>query len=284
MKEATFIFVLSAEHASLVSLNRDISQIKHEYPYQYQIRICQFIEPVPNESPDFLPLELLIRFGMNNCQLLPTPPLRKGTESRLPGRPIDCTKYVKLCPLVTNTININWIPDRKNCVFAMYVVKKITAETLINKIQDKGGISIEETTNYIIKKLADVDADIATTSFHFSLMCPLGKVKMKMPAKSIHCDHIQCFDARTFILMNEITPTWTCPVCNKPCLYNDLQVDNYFTEVVNCPLINDYCEKVQILGDGTWRLCEKNNETKDTNSNADTRRLIDYIEIDSDDE
>eukprot|EP00102_Acyrthosiphon_pisum_P020146 XP_016657356.1 PREDICTED: uncharacterized protein LOC103308383 [Acyrthosiphon pisum] len=61
--------------------------------------------------------------------------------------------------------------------------------------------SSEETKIYIIKKIADVDPDLATTSYRFSLVCPLGKIRMKIPAKSIHCDNLQCFDASTFILM-----------------------------------------------------------------------------------
>lgn len=285
MKEATFKLTLSVEQANFVAMNRDISHGKNEYLYQFQIRICQLIEPIPNESPDYMPLGLHIRLGMKACPLPPTAPnTRPGTESRRTARPINCTTHVKLSPIVSNTITINWTPDGKNYVFAMYLVKKLTADTLIKKLQDKGGRSSDETKNYIIKKLADVDPDLATTSYRFSLVCPLGKMRMKIPAKSIHCDHLQCFDASTFVLMNEKKPTWMCPTCNKPCLYDDIQIENYFLEVVSSPTLK-YCSKeIEILADGTWRVYEETKETKNTNSTPDKIKPIDSVDLDSDDE
>jgi len=137
----------------------------------------------------------------------------------------------------------------------MLLVKKLTAETLIKKLQDKGGRSADETKNIIIKKLSNDDPELATTSsYRFSLVCPLGRMRMKLPAKSIHCDHLQCFDANIFILMNEKRPTWMCPTCNKPCLYEDIQVDNYFLDVVSSLTLNDCINEIEILADGTWRV------------------------------
>ncbi|XP_025207609.1 E3 SUMO-protein ligase PIAS1-like isoform X2 [Melanaphis sacchari] len=286
MKETTFKLLLSCEHANLVAMNRDISPGKNEYIYQFQIRICQLVEPITSECTDYMPLGLHIRLGLKACPLPPTAPnTRPGTESRRTARPINCTQLVKLSPIVSNTITINWTPDGKNYVLAMYIVKKLTAETLLKKLQDKGGRSSEETKNYIIKKLADVDPDLATTSYRFSLVCPLGKMRMKIPAKSIHCDHLQCFDASTFILMNEKKPTWMCPTCNKPCLYDDIQIENYFLDIVSSPTLK-YCSKeIEILADGTWIVYEENKETKNTNSTPDTKvKPIDSVDLDSDDE
>jgi len=286
MKEATFKLVLSVEQANFVAMNRDISHGKNEYIYQFQIRICQLIEPVSNELPDCMPLGIHIRLGMKACPLPPTAPnTRPGTESRRTARPINCTPFIKLSPIVSNTITVNWTPDGKNYVMAMYLVKKLTSDTLIKKLQDKGGRSSEETKNYIIKKLADVDPDLATTSYRFSLVCPLGKMRMKIPAKSIHCDHLQCFDASTFILMNEKKPTWMCPTCNKPCLYDDIQIENYFLEVVSSPTLKSCTKEIEILADGTWIVYEENKETKNTNSTPDTKvKPIDSVDLDSDDE
>jgi len=260
MNEATFKVVLSPEHANFVVMNRKKPHGRYEYQYQFQIRICQFIEPVPNESPDYMPLGLRIRVNMIECQL---PPINTRSEifttNRLAFRrsaaPIDCTDNVKLCPYVDNEITINWTPDGKNYVFAMNLVKKLTSETLLMKLQDKNRRSSEETKNYIVNKLAEVDPDIATTSsYRFSLVCPLGRMRINMPAKSIHCDHLQCFDAATFILMNEKRPTWMCPICNKPSMYDDLKIDNYFLEVVTSPRLNDSNNEIEVLANGTWRV------------------------------
>jgi MIZ/SP-RING zinc finger len=71
----------------------------------------------------------------------------------------------------------------------------------------------------------DADCEIATTSLRVSLMCPLGKMRMAMPCRPSTCVHLQCFDASLFIQMNERKPTWNCPVCDKPALYDSLVID-----------------------------------------------------------
>lgn len=41
------------------------------------------------------------------------------------------------------------------------------------------------------------------------------------------CKHLQCFDASLYLQMNERKPTWNCPVCDKPALYESLVIDGY---------------------------------------------------------
>lgn len=71
----------------------------------------------------------------------------------------------------------------------------------------------------------DGDCEIATTSLRVSLMCPLGKMRMTTPCRAITCNHLQCFDASLYLQMNERKPTWNCPVCDKPSLYDNLVID-----------------------------------------------------------
>ncbi|XP_008187750.1 E3 SUMO-protein ligase PIAS2-like [Acyrthosiphon pisum] len=288
MKEWQFKLFVPAENVNMVAMNRDVSPGKNEYIYQFQIRISQLVYPIINEVTDYMPLGLKIRFGPKACPLPPTAPnTRPGAESRRSPRPINCTQLVKLSPITPNMIYVNWTPDEKNYVIAMYLVKRLSSETLIQRLKDKGGRSSEETKNYIIKKLGEVDPDLATTSYRFSLVCPLSKIRMKVPAKSIHCDHLQCFDASTFILMNEKKPTWMCPTCNKPCLYDDIQIENYFLDVVSSPTLKNYITEIEILADGTWIAYEKNKEIKNKipNSTPDAKlEPIDSVDLVSDEE
>jgi hypothetical protein len=55
---------------------------------------------------------------------------------------------------------------------------------------------------------------------------------MTYPCRSNTCDHLQCFDANLFLMMNERKPKWLCPVCNKLALFENLMVDGYFKEVM----------------------------------------------------
>jgi len=203
MKEAMFKLCILPRHAQEICLDRDMSNGKAEYNTQLQIRIC-LLESGATEITDCMPLGLHIRVNNKACPLPPTAPnTRPGTEARRTPRPINCTHQMKLNPIVSNSIIINWNPDGKTYVLGMYLVKKLSSDILLQRLKDKGARSAEETKSNIIKKLADVDPDLATTSYRFSLVCPLGKMRMTIPAKSINCDHLQCFDASIFILMNE---------------------------------------------------------------------------------
>ncbi|XP_060857943.1 E3 SUMO-protein ligase PIAS2-like [Metopolophium dirhodum] len=284
MKEAEFKLFVPTEAINIVAMNRDISSGKQDYPYQFQIRISQLVEPMSNEVTDFMPLGLHIRLDGKTCPLPPKTDTRPGAESRRSPRPINCTQLVKLSPITPNIIKINWV-DTLNYVMSMYLVKRISSETLIQRLQDKGGRNSEETKKYIIEKLADVDPDLATTSYRFSLVCPLSKTRMKIPAKSIHCDHLQCFDASTFILMNEKKPTWMCPTCNKACMYDDLQIENYFLEVVSSPKLKESSKEIEFLADGTWIVFKEKKKTKTTNSTFNANlKPINFVNLDSDED
>jgi len=60
----------------------------------------------------------------------------------------------------------------------------------------------------------------------------LGKVRMKVPCRSVTCDHLQCFDAITYLRMNEKKPTWFCPVCDRHAEYNKLIIDGSVTQLL----------------------------------------------------
>lgn len=266
--EAEFKFTLSPEHATYIAMNCDISNGKNKFVYQLQIRICHY-ELGSTEITDYLPLGFHIRLNNNDCLLPPISPItQQGTEARRITIPINVTKHVKLNPSIENIITVNWIPDVKIYVLGVYLVKKLTPEKLLQKLIDKGPRSSEETKNDIIQKLANIDLDLATSSYRFSLICPLGMTRMKIPAKSTNCDHLQCFNISTFIIMNEKKPTWICPICNKPCLYDDIQIESYFWEVVSSPNIPNDCKEIEILADGSWKVYEENREPVDVIENS----------------
>lgn len=282
MREATLKFTLLSKDCSEITLVRDYG--KNDYIFQLQIRIC-LLETGATEIQDFMPLGLHIRINNKVCPLPPTAPnTRPGTEARRTPRPINCSSLIKFNPTLQNVIVVNWTPDGKNYVIGVYLVKKLSSETLLQRLQDKGARSSEETKHNIIQKLADVDPDLATTSYRFSLVCPLGKMRMKIPAKSINCDHLQCFDASIFILMNEKKPTWMCPTCSKSCFYDDIQIESYFLDIVSSPTLPDSCKEIEILADGTWRVYEEPKEDINMESTNDKDKQIDSVDLDDSDD
>ncbi|KAE9523241.1 hypothetical protein AGLY_016341, partial [Aphis glycines] len=281
-REYKLVHTMSLEQASLIAMNRDISHGQKKYLYQYQIRFCQ-LEFGRSEVTDFLPMELHIRIGEKVCTLPPIALTQQifETPRRIAG-PIDCTQILKLNPNLANHITLNWLPDGKAYAVAVFLVKKLSPDDLVKKLLEKESKSSEETRNYIIKKLENVDPDLTTTSYHFSLICPLSKSRMTLPAKSIQCDHLQCFDAETFILMNEKKPTWTCPTCNKPILYEDISIENYILEIIKSPLLQVDDKEIEFLADGSWIIYkEKNNKyIKNTKSTLDTATPTVSIDVD----
>ena len=67
---------------------------------------------------------------------------------------------------------------------------------------------------------------------------------------------VQCFDASTFLQMNERKPTWNCPVCDKKALYDDLLIDGYFQEILDSKATADENE-IMREKDGSWKLAPK---------------------------
>lgn len=107
---------------------------------------------------------------------------------------------------------------------ASFLVKKLTAEELRDKIRSKGIKKADFTKALVQEKLSPdgQDSELLTMSLKGSLLCPLGKMKLKNPCRAITCQHVQCFDALTFLQMNEKRAAWQCPVCDRPALFKDL--------------------------------------------------------------
>lgn len=220
-----------------------------EFTRQLQIRFCQFKEN-STEQIDSLPLGLNIRINDEVCILPPftsTSGFSTECESRKP-MPIDCTQYVNIDSRFMNEIRINWTNDGNRYVMAMYVVEKFSSDTLLSKLVKKIPKNYDETKNYIIYNMAFLKF---TSPFHVSLKCPMSNLRMNFPAKSIHCKHLQCFDAAEFIILNEKVSTWRCILCDASCSYDELQIDIYFLSIVKNRSVRQ--DMIQIFSDGSWK-------------------------------
>jgi E3 SUMO-protein ligase PIAS1 len=77
-------------------------------------------------------------------------------------------------------------------------------------------------------KAAAQDADIVPGAETLTLKDPISMTRIELPCKSRYCLHTACFDAATFLTLNEQTPTWTCPICNRAIpTDDDLFLDGY---------------------------------------------------------
>lgn len=80
------------------------------------------------------------------------------------------------------------------------------------------------------------DSDIVATSTVMSLKCPLSYMRLRDPCRGNLCNHNQCFDAMSYLQLQQQAPTWLCPICNRLATYESLQIDQwvYFTMLELC--------------------------------------------------
>ena len=70
-----------------------------------------------------------------------------------------------------------------------------------------------------------MDPDVVAVSSVLSLKCPLSYMRLETPCRGTQCSHIQCFDATSYLQLQEQGPQWFCPICNKPVPFEQLAVD-----------------------------------------------------------
>jgi E3 SUMO-protein ligase PIAS1 len=123
------------------------------------------------------------------------------------------------------------------------------------------------------------DPDIVATSSVLSLKCPLSYSRITLPCRSTACRHTQCFDATSYLQLQEQGPTWQCPICNIPAPFESLAVDEYVPGYVwqaVYSLVDSYVrnilsntsdsvEQVTIEPNGSWSQHSKNSTSPKPN-------------------
>ncbi|VVC45511.1 PINIT domain,Zinc finger, RING/FYVE/PHD-type,Zinc finger, MIZ-type [Cinara cedri] len=155
-----------------------------------------------------------------------------------------------------NHIQMQFIADPNEYLFGIYLVEKVTPDELVEKLKEKP-LRECKITKDLIKKSMESDIDMEVISMFATLQDPLSKMRMKLPARGVHCIHLQCFDALQFLQMNEHKQTWTCPLCKKKVKFEDIEIDEFFLNILESPDLGETCENVILLNDGSWS--EKNN-------------------------
>ncbi|KAK7116027.1 E3 SUMO-protein ligase PIAS2-like isoform X1 [Littorina saxatilis] len=250
-QESYFVFHLTPQQAQDIAMSRDFRPgTKMEYTVQVQLRFC--LLETSCEQDDNFPPSICVRVNSKMAQLPnPIPTSKPGVEPKRPGRPVDITSLCRISPTVSNHLDVSWASEfgRGYCL-AVYLVRRLSSDILLQRLKQFGNRHPDHTRALIKEKLAhDPDSEVATTSLRVSLMCPLGKMRMTIPCRSSTCTHLQCFDASTFLLMNEKKPTWICPVCDKPAPFDKLIIDGYFVEIFRQSL---EISEIVFHEDGNW--------------------------------
>ncbi|BAE61774.1 unnamed protein product [Aspergillus oryzae RIB40] len=128
------------------------------------------------------------------------------------------------------------------------LVQRHPVEELVAELKMRKTISKDQVLREM-KSRAD-DTDIVATSSVMSLKCPLSTLRIAVPCRSVICTHNQCFDAYSFLQLQEQAPTWSCPVCSKATSFESLQIDQYVDDILRSTSTD--VEQVVVEPDGRW--------------------------------
>ncbi|KXS11591.1 hypothetical protein M427DRAFT_424419 [Gonapodya prolifera JEL478] len=145
--------------------------------------------------------------------------------------PADITDFCYHRPGVHNTLEFRYQNSAKSYVGCVYMAKKLTVQQAVEKIKASNFKTAEEVKKERLNVKTDED-DLEVGIELLTLKDPVSKTRITVPMKASTCKHLQCFDGETFLIMNERSPNWTCPVCHRPFEAKNLMVDGWFVEVL----------------------------------------------------
>ncbi|KAI5868039.1 PINIT domain-containing protein [Durotheca rogersii] len=178
--------------------------------------------------------------------------------------PVDITSYTRLKQVsYENSIDFTYALTTKTFYLALFVVEMTSIDDLVTKIKAKM-IPKASVVREMAKKAND--PDVVATSQVLSLLCPLSYTRLRVPCRSATCSHIQCFDANSYLQLQEQAPTWLCPICHKNAPFDTLAVDEYVLDILEHT--SDSKTQVTIEPDGQWRKTERADSSQSRSGNS----------------
>uniref|UniRef100_A0A5K3EJJ7 SP-RING-type domain-containing protein n=1 Tax=Mesocestoides corti TaxID=53468 RepID=A0A5K3EJJ7_MESCO len=219
---------------------------------------------------DSMPIHLFVQV---NGRLAPLPPLlptsRPNMDGRRNARPVHITPLLRVSPSTSNHVKLTWTHEYSTFsyhFFAIYLVRKHSTKELCEALRRHAYQHAPVTQKQIIDKLAsnansslgeglveegdDDDLQIQNT-LPVQLLCPLSKCRISLPVRGRKCQHIQCYDANTYLLINERKPAWKCPVCDSLAPFHELLVDGLLVDILSAKESQDV-EEIIFNEDGSW--------------------------------
>ncbi|KAL2428979.1 E3 SUMO-protein ligase pli1 [Exophiala dermatitidis] len=193
----------------------------------------------------------------------------RGLKNK-PGstRPADITHLIKKHAAYPNVVEMVYAltskgkSQQQKYFLVVNLVSKKPIDTMVSEIRHGKTISKEQILRDMRTKAED--PDIVATSSVLSLKDPVAYTRIVTPCRSIACNHNQCFDAASYLQLQEQAPTWTCPICNKPAPWENLALDLYVNDILNSTPQD--IDAVAVEPDGRWHI-QKDNDEPNHNGN-----------------
>ncbi|XP_077544805.1 E3 SUMO-protein ligase PIAS4-like [Haemaphysalis longicornis] len=170
------------------------------------------------------------------------------------GLPLTMVNIGPICQGATNKITISFCaPPNPVTVFVKEVAKFSEEELLRSLRANSRYVHKKELTKALVKaNFARVDDDAIVDCLEVSLICPLSRKKMVTPSRGFACLHVQCFDAFSYLAVNEATlgSSWACPLCRREVFVEDLRIDLLTLDILR--KTERHCSTVKFLVDASW--------------------------------
>ncbi|CAF3421462.1 unnamed protein product [Rotaria sp. Silwood1] len=232
------------------------------------LRLARIDQPATfhGQYEDNLPPNLAIVVNGHTLTNLPLPKACTRQQSDLMriGREIDLTSYMMFNPILKNELRITWTyrlentslhVQYANAKYALHIflVEHLTIDQLCEKIIKKPLKFYRQDSLKLVAKACAKDRDLGleVSDQKLKLTCPIDQRRLRKPIRATTCQHLQCFDLTNYIALNEKSNKWICPVCNKPALFDDLQIDTYTESILNS-IKNENITEITINADLQW--------------------------------
>ncbi|RKO98670.1 hypothetical protein CXG81DRAFT_21141 [Caulochytrium protostelioides] len=158
------------------------------------------------------------------------------------AQPIDLTPFTK-CKGGNNVLVVRIVNAPASARYAAFVkvVEKLTVQGMLSILQHRPP---QTTAAYLAACAARIaaqqqaqaagDDDLLEEAVTETLLLldPVSKARIRHPVHFTTCRHLNCFDAETFLAMNEIISDWKCPHCNRRSHWRDLVLDEYVADIL----------------------------------------------------
>lgn len=156
-----------------------------------------------------------------------------------------------------NVIDIRTIENPSIFGVMVQIVEVRDINDLINEVKEASkNFTYDSAKEVVIKSFGVEDEDdVVATVTMLSVRCPLGLCVIDLPARGLHCKHVQCFDLKTFILFckKARSKAWRCTVCHQFIKASDLRIDPYLKQLLLEVQGEEDLEEVEIFPDGSWK-------------------------------
>lgn len=185
----------------------------------------------------------------------------RGLKNK-PGttRPVDVTNFLRLkLPAYRNSVSFTYALTLQKYYLSLCICETTSSIELVRRLETRPKISKSFTLDELRKNAED--PEVEATSSKLSLKCPISFKRLETPCRAQNCKHLACFDALSYLLLQEQAAQWKCPICNKIASYDNLAIDMYVKEILD--QTSEDQDQVTIEPGGLWHVENEGHDEQD---------------------